>query len=250
MPHAGRFTLTLLLASLPFVAQAGLVRCSTPDGTSKLQRAPCTAPGAVQQAVVATKPLPRQPIDDPLQTAVAAHRSQDWTTARQLLLPLAEQGNALAQMLVGDLYQNGSGVAKDSALAFAWIRKAAEQGYAKAQALLAVMHQEGWGTPKNDAQGAVWLRKAADQHDGIAQMALAMAYLTGRGVSKDESEGMRWVRTAAEGGNADAQVLLGIAYRDGAGGLPKDIQAARLWLRKAAGQGDANAKAALHQIGG
>ena len=52
----------------------------------------------------------------------------DYETAHELVRPLAEQGDALAQYSLGEMYDLGEGVPEDDAEAAKWYRKAAEQG--------------------------------------------------------------------------------------------------------------------------
>jgi hypothetical protein len=56
------------------------------------------------------------------------------------LRPLAEQGNALAQLGLGVMYAKGQGVPQDYSQAVVWYRKAAEQGDADAQTLVGLMY--------------------------------------------------------------------------------------------------------------
>ncbi|EOX4856310.1 tetratricopeptide repeat protein, partial [Haemophilus influenzae] len=58
----------------------------------------------------------------------------DYQTTFKFLLPLAEQGNAEAQLMLGVMYARGIGVKQDDFEAVKWYRQAAEQGYANAQA--------------------------------------------------------------------------------------------------------------------
>ena len=74
----------------------------------------------------------------PLEDADAAYRSGDHATAQQLLQPLADQGDARAQYMLGDIYFSSSltcvqCVTRDFAEAMKWWRKASEQGDARAQ---------------------------------------------------------------------------------------------------------------------
>ena len=46
----------------------------------------------------------------PLEDGLAAYGHRDYSTARQILLPLAEQGNARAQLTLGTLYYSGDGL--------------------------------------------------------------------------------------------------------------------------------------------
>src|SRR5271166_6632222 len=64
----------------------------------------------------------------PFEDAQAADQKGDYATELQILRPLAEQGNALAQLGLGVMYANGHGVPQDYAQAVVWYRKAAEQG--------------------------------------------------------------------------------------------------------------------------
>jgi uncharacterized protein len=54
------------------------------------------------------------------------------TEAAKWLREAAEQGNDLAQYVLGDLYSRGRGVTQDYAEAAEWYRKAAEQVEARA----------------------------------------------------------------------------------------------------------------------
>ena len=58
-------------------------------------------------------------------------------------VPLAEQGDAEAQISLGIMYDYGRGVPEDDTEAVKWYRKAAEQGVAKAQYNLGVMYTNG-----------------------------------------------------------------------------------------------------------
>ena len=52
------------------------------------------------------------------------------------LLPLAEQGDAEAQIMMGQIYRKGEGVPQDYEKAVNWYTLAAEQGHAYAQGVL------------------------------------------------------------------------------------------------------------------
>jgi TPR repeat protein len=69
----------------------------------------------------------------PLEDGQAAYRRGDYPTAMSYWRPLAEQGNAVAQVNLGAMYASGRGVPQDHAQAFALFSKAAEQGFAGAQ---------------------------------------------------------------------------------------------------------------------
>jgi len=64
-------------------------------------------------------------------------------------------------------------VLQDYAEAVRWYRKAADQGYAIAQYDLGNMYDQGKGVPQNYGEARRWYRKAADQGYTNAQRALS-----------------------------------------------------------------------------
>ncbi len=66
----------------------------------------------------------------------AAYENGSFSQAHELIKPLAENGHAEAQLILGDLYNAGKGVAQDNAAAVVWFHKAAEQGNVDAQFML------------------------------------------------------------------------------------------------------------------
>ena len=103
--------------------------------------------------------------------------------------------------VLGLMYQNGRGVAKDEAEAASWYPKAAEQGDARGQFNLGKMYGLGRGVPKDETQAVAWLRKAADQQYPEAQVGLGLRYQMGLGVAKNY--GARRSRTIARPPIAD-----------------------------------------------
>lgn len=80
---------------------------------------------------------------------------------------------AAAQCNIGGCYRDGFGVAKDTAEAAKWFRKAAERGYDDAQYALGSLYCEGEGIEKNMIEAAKWLRKAVEQGHQAAKEKLA-----------------------------------------------------------------------------
>jgi len=82
----------------------------------------------------------------------------------------AEQGDALAQNLLGVMYVSGQGELKDEQQAVAWFRKAAEQGYADAQFNLGLLYASGQGVPKDGQTAYFWsLLASAQGHQDAAK---------------------------------------------------------------------------------
>ena len=114
-----------------------------------------------------------------------------------LFRPLADQGDAWAQIMLGIMYVSGQGVPKDAAQAAKWFRLAADQGDAMAQTSLGTMYASGHGVPQDYAQAAKWFRLAADQANPSAQFMLGIMYQAGDGVPQDYVEAHKWFNLSA-----------------------------------------------------
>ena len=81
--------------------------------------------------------------------------------------------------------------------ALEWYRKAADQGYAVAQVILGWHYHTGEGVPQDDAEAVRWFRLATDQGHAQAQYRLGVAYRDGDGVRQDYVEAHKWFDLAA-----------------------------------------------------
>ena len=77
-----------------------------------------------------------------------------------------------------------------------WSRRAAEQGYTEEQWRLGQMYEQGFGVAKDDSQAVYWYRKAAEQDTPIAMDALSRCYREGIGTAKDPVQADYWQRKA------------------------------------------------------
>ena len=117
----------------------------------------------------------------------------------------AEQGYAIAQNYLGEMYDKGEGVARDLSKASEWYRKSADQGNSIAQSHLGIMCINDKGMVENLSSALDWLRKAADQGDADAQFYLGWMYDNGIGIAWDRTEAVAWYRKAAAQGNSNAR---------------------------------------------
>ena len=136
--------------------------------------------------------------------AGAAYKRGDYATAMEGFRVHAEQGDALAQFVLGSMYAEGKGVPENAAEAVKWFRKAAEQGDANAQEILGFMYDHGEGVTENDAEAVKWFRKAAEQGHANAQLRLGGMYFVGEGVPEDYVLAYAWHNLAAAQGNKAA----------------------------------------------
>lgn len=117
--------------------------------TGPKSTAPTPAPGAHEQAE-------------------EAYRAKDYAKARRILEPLAEQGDATAQYILGYMYYYGQGVASNPALARVWIERAADQGHNKARVALTQLDQAQ--QEQEQTQAAARPRRASAAAEPMAAM--------------------------------------------------------------------------------
>jgi len=85
----------------------------------------------------------------PCEDGLLAYGLGDYATALRILRPLADQGNADAQISLAVIYAEGQGVPKDLAAAARWYQRAADQGHVVAQSDLGAMYYSGEGVPQD-----------------------------------------------------------------------------------------------------
>lgn len=103
----------------------------------------------------------------------AAYKNKDYATTMREFEPLAIQGNANAQFMLGSMYYTGQGIAQDYMEAAKWLRLAADHGHADAQYTLGAMYTFGQGVTQDKNEASKWYRLAADQGNSDAQSELA-----------------------------------------------------------------------------
>jgi uncharacterized protein len=98
----------------------------------------------------------------------AAYQRGDYASAMRLWRPLADQGDAAAQVHLGLMYNNGKGAPQDYAQAVMWWRKAADHGVALAQTVLGQMYGLGQGVPQDFVLAHMWFNLAASRAEDAA----------------------------------------------------------------------------------
>ena len=176
------------------------------------------------------------------------------TLAFQFLIEAAEKGMAEAQLAVADCYANAIGVEQDSRLALDWYRSAAEHGLPTAQFALGQAHEMGVGIDEDLVLATQWYREAAVHGHPGAQLALDRLDTTGNGrlnqgtskrVGRRErrTADTRWIKYAAHGTAVDFYHL-GLMFELGVS-VEKSARQARIWFKKAADAGHADAQFAM-----
>ncbi len=148
-----------------------------------------------------------------LENAVTAYANGQYCTTLQIIRPLAEQGDPVAQFGLAEIYRRGQCVSESVGEAWKWYRLSREKGTSDAELR--------------------WHQLGAKQGIAEAQTILGRMYESGRGVKQDYREAMKWYRQAAEQGDAAAQSSLGALYAKGHGVI-QDYLLAHMWSNIAA----------------
>lgn len=182
------------------------------------------------------------PADD-LEAGRQAIYSGEYARALALLEPLADQGDAGAQVAIGAMYAQGLGVPLDLETARDWFLKSARQGNEKARSNLLYMAdqflypEEGTARRCRDAL-AIITELATLGYQRAYTAAGNLLYEGCDEVPSDPAAGVSWWRESAALGDPVAQTNLAVAYASGVG-VVQDYSLALEWYRKAAEQGHA-----------
>lgn len=171
--------------------------------------------------------------------------ARSYDTAFRLLRENQTASNKKAQFLLGLCHYWGNGTTQNYDLAFPCFKRAAELGHGTAKDYLGDCYSMGRGTEVNAAEAAKWYHDAADNHKNEnAAHSLAFLYYNGQGVEQNKKTAYDYWMIAAEGGIIQAQRLISEEYMRGEY-LEEDNEKGRIWMEKAAEQGDVEAQIML-----
>jgi TPR repeat protein/transglutaminase-like putative cysteine protease len=205
-----------------------------------------------EELTVSTVWLTTKPVPYVIETSagyyagVNAFEKKNYGFALVSLKPLADAGHPRAQYYLGNMYENGFGVAIDLPEAARWYRLSADKGDVYSQTHLGYLYERALGVPRDDALAAQWYARSAAAGNESGETSLGRMYREGRGVARDYKLAEKWFLLAAEQGSAWALMNLGLLYTHGGDGLPQDYGKAIDFFRKAADGGDADA---LYDLG-
>ena len=174
----------------------------------------------------------------PLEQAAELYKKEDYSGARTIWEPLADQGNATAQTYLGILYENGWGVPKDATKSRELYQKAADQDEPEAEFRLGeafILDSAFGGSAPHDPQkGIALIEKAASHGNPHYMVSLGDFFQRGWwGVGKDEKRAVENFRKAADLGYSLGEAKLALAYDTGQGVERDPIEAQKLYSRAA-----------------
>lgn len=103
-----------------------------------------------------------------------AYDRANYASALKIWLPKAQEGDAAAQLYVGEIFEKGLGAQADYQAARQWYEKAAAQGNFQAQLNLGHLYEKGLGVPEDKEAAMRWYRKSAGLDDAGLQFTPAV----------------------------------------------------------------------------
>ncbi len=144
--------------------------------------------------------------------------SQQFETAFDTCLPLADQGDLAAQVNVGRMYMMGYGVQEDALKAIEYLKKAANQGHIQSAYAVGAMLTTGEMIPPNYEEALPWIRIASLGGSPDAKDLLSLYYLQGLGgVEIDKEKAFQSMEIAASMGRPASIFKLATFYEQGIG---------------------------------
>jgi hypothetical protein len=149
--------------------------------TDKLFVVDCLLPGQVRKLGSAMTYLTQR---RPIRTTAAdcevrggeyvAYDRANYASALKIWLPKAKEGDAAAQLYVGEIFEKGLGAQSDYQAAAQWYEKAAAQGNFQAQLNIGHLYEKGLGVPQNKETAMRWYRKSAGLDEAGLQFTSAI----------------------------------------------------------------------------
>lgn len=139
-----------------------------------------------------------------------AYKDKAYKVELKTVEPAAESGDAVSQNRLGEMYEFGYGVSRDTSAALNWYLMAADQGLVLAQHNLGRAYNFGSGVPQDFSQAEQWYRKAAEQGHMDAMFFLGAMYSNSHGSDAGQQTNIiayAWLQNALELGNPTAKAI-------------------------------------------
>jgi len=223
-------------------------------------------------------------LDQDAWAAFGAYQRGEYLVAMELALPRAQNGDAAAQTLLGELFSEGIGVGRNMDDAIFWYELGAENDDPSALYKMALLLTDGRYIEKDEARAREYMRRSAELGNpkaqfnygqllvaekpgpvglknalpyfeksaerGVpdAQYAVSQIYINALDVSDAKrAQARQYMISAARAGYDTARLDLAIWLVDGVGGA-RDFQAGFEWMKLAAVKGNVIAQNRLAHL--
>ncbi|MCQ8103571.1 caspase family protein [Methylomonas sp. SURF-2] len=209
---------TVLLASCAHEASKEEMAKATEgfviQDTNKLFVVDCLLPGQVRKLgsqmtyLTARRPIRTTAADCEVRGGeYVAYDRANYASALNIWLPKAQEGDAAAQLYVGEIFEKGLGEKADYQAAAQWYEKAANQGNFQAQLNLGHLYEKGLGVPQNKETAMRWYRKSAGLDEAGLQYTPAVDAQALGAVSRDAGNELAALREEVAESRREAEQL-------------------------------------------
>lgn len=196
---------------------------------------PCQADDSTDQAIRALDAAMEANAgeNDPIfEQAMKAYLIEQYEKALPGLREAAEQGNAVAQNSLANMYNFGYGTEKNQTVADAWYEKSAAQGYPPALNNITTSLL-GSGVEQKQAEGLRLLLQLSDQGNAPSVYRYALLLCSGKHVPKDPEKGLLLLEKLTNAGDSTAMSILGWSLLTGEDGRQDQEKGLELLRRSA-----------------
>lgn len=148
----------------------------------------------------------------------------------------ADNSDAAAMTLIGELYRQGLGVPPDQKVATEWYDRAEARGDINAAFALATQLLDDKSGKRDPARAGALLEKAAKAGHPAANYNLAIALLAANR-QEDDKRAIACLEIAAKAQVGDAMYALGVLAKQGRG-MPANEEVAARWMKQASAAGN------------
>jgi uncharacterized protein len=160
--------------------------------------------GRMTRTAAAKQYCQQLPANDLYNQAGARFQAGDHAGAARIVQQAAAAGNAVAQLRLALLYDQGDGVPRSARTAFEWYSRAAAQGEPESQNQVGLFYELGEGVAENWDLAVRLFQASAQQGWMKGQFSLGRAYQFGIGVPQNRQTAIAWFAASAAQGNAKA----------------------------------------------
>ena len=174
------------------IASGNLQKClGITPGSDRMMKGPGSQPYCKQ--------LPGADLYD---QAGERFQAGDHAGAARIVTRAAEAGNAVAQLRIALMYDQGDGVPVSAKTVFLWYNRAAALGEPESQNQMGIYYEMGLGGTENWDLAAKLYQASASQGWHKGQVGFGRAYQFGIGVPQSRQQAIAWFQKAANQGNA------------------------------------------------
>jgi TPR repeat protein len=136
-------------------------------------------------------------------------KSKNYHEAYTRFKVMGDRGCLFSNSILGMMCQKGRGVDKSIPTALSYYQKSASKGFRDAELRLGRLYDSGEvGLQRNAQAAAHWFERAAVHGVAEAQLKLGKMYLKGDGVREESFKAKIWLKKAADQGETEASQLL------------------------------------------